>query len=305
LNVVDDYVFLLAKSFIRKEKKMITDLERTIERELKFEKFILDGIKRADRDLEKYNFDGCWMEKTGSKESVYFLRSRNKDGSKKSVKLGDDYDERVIAFKQKMYNQELKTTIEHNIRILESPNANLKRLRHYDFESIDARMKSSYVDKTGSVIRMPGVIPPSEWVKLPFDKSVPPISGAELKTPDGTRVRSKSEIIIYTILSMYDIPFRYEEDIKVQNEIGQIHTRNADFVIYCKDGTKIILEHFGYIRDARVLDNYIIKLKLYLKNGYVLNDTLFITSDGIDGSFNAQAIMDLVERIILPRVKGI
>ena len=37
-------------------------------------------------------------------------------------------------------------------------------------------------------------------------------------------------------------------------------------------------------------------------NGYTLNDRLFISMDGFNGSLNAQALRDMIEKLILPKV---
>lgn len=171
----------------------------------------------------------------------------------------------------------------------------------YDPDSIDRELKEVYRDRTGLVNKAPGIVDLDEWVKIDTRNSYP-LSEKSNVTTDGMKTRSKSELIIYGILKGYALVLKYDMEIKLKNETGQVVTVCPDFVILCSDGSFIIIEHLGMLDDVEYLKNALRRLHLYMINGFRLNENLFLTADYAPGKINAQVIDEMVRKMILPRV---
>ena len=129
----------------------------------------------------------------------------------------------------------------------------------------------------------------SEWLNEPtvFNPFKP--ENKIHKTPSGILMRSKSEVLIGTLLETKDIPYKYEAQLWLESKYIY-----PDFIIMRPSDCKIIIwEHFGMMNnpDYRHKNNH--KLLKYLNNGYRIGDNLIITCDN-DGSID----MSLVEKII-------
>lgn len=109
-------------------------------------------------------------------------------------------------------------------------------------------------------------------------------------TNDGTRVRSKSEVIIYNLLLELGVVFVYELPLFVN---GVMLT--PDFTIYdeATDGL-IIMEHLGMIGNQEYMEFFEKKLLLYDKAGYVIGGNLILTTDNSRGDFNSGAIVRML-----------
>ncbi len=128
---------------------------------------------------------------------------------------------------------------------------------------------------------------------LPSDKSH--------VTCDGHLVRSRVECIVYNELMRLGVPFRYEETICLAGPDGETVKVNADFVIRRPDGQEVILEYLGMIGDDEYLLKNAEKFRLYINNGYRLNDTLFYLTDNAGGFVDSRLIVELVQKMIMKR----
>ena len=75
-------------------------------------------------------------------------------------------------------------------------------------------------------------------------------------------------------------------------------------MILCFDGSLIIVEHLGMLDKEDYLLNTFRRIHLYLINGFKLNKNLFLTADHAKGKIDAQAVDELVRKMILPRAIG-
>jgi len=120
-------------------------------------------------------------------------------------------------------------------------------------------------------------------------------------TVDGEAVRSKNEALIYNLYCSNNIRPAYERRLDLVNEAGITVYVFPDFTIDKADGRAIIHEHLGMLNDMRYRTNFAEKLGLYLHNGFVLWDDLFITADGPNNSIDTAAIDQMIRSFILPR----
>jgi len=112
-------------------------------------------------------------------------------------------------------------------------------------------------------------------------------------TVTGSRVRSKSEVIIAGMLESKGVPFRYEAELK----LGGI-SFHPDFTILCpKSGNIIYWEHFGMMNDPKYFEQSKNKIQIYFEHGILPCDRLILTYDNADGSIDAKLILSLIESI--------
>lgn len=283
---------------------MYYDMNTIIEDELASINYMIEMLEKYDYGI----LNGSLNIKRSSRSIKYYYRPRTPKGQKRlSLSLGDDRGADVIALKQARYNYDLLNKLKKNKRVLEKIAGQYEA---YDMDAIDEGMSPIYRDNTGLVNKDPVFMRLKEWSAGPYRKNGITISKDSNIAGDGTRVRSKSEVIIYDCLKFYDVPFHYDADVDLRNEMGQKVYKNADFVIKRRDaedssGPKyILLEHLGRLDDDVYFENNMHKIRLYVRNGYRLNDTLFITSDDRDGHINGKSIVDLIKNSILPKVRA-
>ena len=271
---------------------MYYDMNKIVADELSVVKTILASIDKDDAS----NI-GSLCGNVTAKGMIYHIR-RHENGMRKNILLGDDYADEVIRIKQQAYNKEFATILEHNKKLLEKVDGKFKP---YDAESIDSNLRAIYRDNTGMVNKNPGFMSSDEWLKQQYSSTLPTAEKTHI-TADGKTARSKSELVIHNILTQLGIPFKNDVDINLRTETGEKVYKNADFVMPGKHGEYIILEHFGMLDSEDYLLRAIHKIRIYGLNGYTLNDRLFISMDGFNVSLNAQALRDMIEKLILPKV---
>ena len=252
------------------------------------------GEKGADGSEKEY-----LRERSTSDGIVYDKRVEN-NGMRDSVRLGGDDDPEVVRIKQRKFDQELLKVLQKNRKLLGKIRG---KILPYDPETIDSRLKPLYRDQSGLVNKAPGIISSDEWKRIGNKRNGYPMDADCNVTTDGTKARSKSELIIYTIIKGYKVVFCFDVEITLKNDAGQTVTVCPDFIIKCDDGSIIIIEHLGLLSDPVYLENALKKIHLYLINGFRLNENLFLTADDVDGKINAQAIDNLIRNMILPRVR--
>ena len=299
-------VFIKVKVFLNKNDRLTSklylkgetmyyDMNKMVADEIAGIEIILGAIEKKDSLRQMGNLCGIMT----SKGMIYHVR-RQENGIRKNVLLGDEFSEDVVRIKQLAFNKELIASLEHNKKILERVDG---RFKLYDVQSVDARLRSIYRDTTGLVNKNPGFMSADEWQKqMQTRTSTLPNPEKSHITADGKKARSKSELIIHNLLTHLGIPFKNDVDINLRTESDEKIYKNADFVMPSKRGGYIILEHFGMLDREEYLSRAMHKIRIYGINGYTLNDRLFISSDGFDGSLNVQALRDMIEKLILPKV---
>lgn len=135
-----------------------------------------------------------------------------------------------------------------------------------------------------------------EWEAMPYESNIDYSFGDNPNIAcDGKEVRSKSEIILYNLVKMLEIPKHYEEDIGLINEAGQKVYKNTDLNLMDKHRKEVALEHLGKLTEQRYFENAMHKLRLYIMNGYVLNDTLLLTADNSEGKLDSFSIVRMLK----------
>lgn len=113
------------------------------------------------------------------------------------------------------------------------------------------------------------------------------------RTKQGIYVRSKSEVIVANLLHDAGIDFEYER--RFDTETGW---RLPDFSIPTRSDELIILEHLGMLHKPSYREEWGRKTEFYKKNGYTLNDNLFVTTEDENGAIDSESISkDVIARI--------
>lgn len=137
-----------------------------------------------------------------------------------------------------------------------------------------------------------------KWANSDYERNPLPYPDRIILAKDGTRVRSKSECIIYNALLDAGIPFRYDPLIELYTITaeGQRVTvrKSPDFQIMLPDGSFILIEHAGLLISKKYVFDLAEKIQTYLLNGFVLGYSLFVTGDTIDGGIDSKQIEDII-----------
>lgn len=115
-----------------------------------------------------------------------------------------------------------------------------------------------------------------------FEENAP-----EIYTEKGERVRSKSEKIIADKLFLLGIPYRYECPLHLSDRLVVY----PDFTILrVAERKELYWEHFGMMDDADYVENVMLKISSYEKNGVFLGIDLFATFETSRKPLNARAL---------------
>ncbi|MBQ6843358.1 MAG: ATPase [Agathobacter sp.] len=131
-----------------------------------------------------------------------------------------------------------------------------------------------------------------EWLQEPFESNPQYNDNLILKTISGNPVRSKSEVIIDTLLYINKIPFRYECALKLGRR-----TYYPDFTIkHPRTGKIYYWEHFGMMDEEEYVKKACSKLQVYALNGIVPSINLIMTFETSENPLGAEDVMELIEK---------
>lgn len=122
---------------------------------------------------------------------------------------------------------------------------------------------------------------------------VPFVQNLIHKTQEGIFVRSKSEVIVANLLHAENIDFEYER--RFETDSGW---RLPDFSIPTRADELIILEHLGMLHKPSYREEWEIKKKFYERNGYIVGQNLFVTTEDENGAIDSKYIMENIIKTI-------
>lgn len=134
-----------------------------------------------------------------------------------------------------------------------------------------------------------------KWQTEEYVKNNNFIENLKHRTSSGGMVRSKSEVIIDTVLYKNKIPYRYECALKLGGR-----TVYPDFTIrHPKTGEIFYWEHFGAMDDPNYYKNVFSKLEEYTAHGIVPNINLITTYETAEYPLGIYEVENMVERYFL------
>ncbi|MBR2548033.1 MAG: hypothetical protein IKF07_07585 [Eubacterium sp.] len=271
---------------------------------------MLNIISALEWELNRINRMVMALQRNGIKsESVpvfvkrkndisYYYKYARKNGKRKQVYLGTIDSPKLKSVVDSSFKAEMLKILKYDHDLLSKV---LKLFRKYSTADVLTRLSPCLADYPIKTVFDDAMNELYRWTNMQYDKNSYPIKGPEILTVDGTRVRSKSECIIYNALRYAMIPFRYEPFLEFDSpdpaKSGMSEYFAPDFMIKCLDGSYIIIEHAGMLGSKNYSDELSWKLRVYCYNNYVPNVNLFITADGPDGSIDTQALSQLIETI--------
>lgn len=183
-----------------------------------------------------------------------------------------------------------------------------RKYQNYDPLAVVASMPKSYrqiasqIDETfpaytGDILFSQRYQELKAWTMKDFERNTTPFPDAENYARDGTRIRSKGECILYNLLQEFGILFRYDSVLIITDQNGRTKKVSPDFLIQCFDGSLIIIEHLGWLKDKGYAIDFGEKLYWYVQKGFFPGKNLFITSDDIHGGTDSQQILTIVKQV--------
>lgn len=233
-----------------------------------------------------------------SHNKTYYYHNTRIDDKLKPVYLGDMKSPKLHALARASYKKELMRVVKRNIKVLKKALSEYSSYRREDIMSklspcLRTVQFEAEFDKVMQDLK--------EWAKADYKKNSKPFNGPAIFAKDGTRVRSKSECVIYNMLLDEGIPFRYDcvMKFKRKNQYGEYEDvyESPDFVIMCPDGSQIIIEHGGMLESPQYASTLAQKLQLYQLNDYYMGYNLFVTSDTVAGGIDTKQIDRLIKVI--------
>ncbi len=189
----------------------------------------------------------------------------------------------VQQLARKRYLQEERKILQHNLQRID------KALEGYE----SCGMNEILQRIPARISRLPREYFYKKHITRNYDKNPVYPENLVYATNGGEMVRSKSEQSIGNMLEEYGIDYSYDRRVD-----GQSHY--ADFTIYCRDGSKIIWEHFGLMdADEDYYRKALSRMEDYRRQGWRQWRNLIYTFE--EDVRDPKALREIVEEFILPR----
>ena len=135
-----------------------------------------------------------------------------------------------------------------------------------------------------------------EWLKQDSCQKGFADDAPEYYTVNGERVRSKTEILIANSLLKLGVAYLYECSLLLAG-FGTVH---PDFsVLDLKNRRTILWEHLGRMDDPDYVERAVRRINAYLKNGYVIGETLILTFETGKQPISTVQIENLIKHYFL------
>ncbi len=131
-----------------------------------------------------------------------------------------------------------------------------------------------------------------EWQKSLFASSNDRPEYKTVQTKAGVSVRSKSESIIADVLFQFGVPFHYEEELRLGQNVFY-----PDFTIRCPSNPdkQLIWEHFGMMSNTAYAQSAKNKISTYIDYGYIPMVNLIVTFETRDNPLDVNLVTLLTE----------
>lgn len=285
---------MIGNSLITEAKSVLVDLQR-----------IHGRMEKQKEELKGY---GDWiLRNEGPKKSTHSYYDVMRSGSKGKKYLGNENNEQVLNVKRYRYADKALELLEEDIRLLEHLIDNYVSPEYKNINDLLPAVYQTNLLSAVSSCSVRGDIPQEaiEWKeRLQAEKAKYPLFRPEQLTRealDGTKMRSKSEVLIANFLILAGIPFVYEAPLFINGE-----NLLPDFMILSLIdlSTVIIIEHQGMIFSDNYVDKFIRSLRLYLHTTeWVPNHNLFFTFDNIGETVDMRQLLQILRRHVNPSIE--
>ena len=255
-----------------------------------------DLLKDLMADSIKPERNVITVKRKGKK--AYYYQSHSKNGKNKREYIGEADSLKLRKLVKESFKDVLLKAVRQDIEALDTlANNYLPYDKPHIMSHLSPCVRDLHFDLSFTTV-MNSLY---DWAHQDYERNPTPFRDPVILAKDGTRVRSKSECLIYNALLGFGIPFRYDPLLSfwALDSSGKkilVH-KSPDFQIKCPDGSFILIEHAGFLKSNEYAIDLAKKTQLYLLNGYILGYSLFITSDDIDGGIDTQEINNLIKAI--------
>ena len=233
----------------------------------------------------------------------------------KEVYLRSEDMDTIRSLANKEYNQKM---LAGSVKERDAIIAFLKKLGLTDAQITDLRRSEGAADPALPLGMLPEkvygnmaaakrqlitpVIMPAEtyiqkWIDYEFPhKPFKDDDRTEFYSEKGERMRSKTEVLIANAFYSYDIPYRYECPLRLNNNLI-VH---PDFTALNKRLLKVFYwEHLGLLSNPDYAEAQVLKLQQYENAGIFPGDPLLITRESANRPLSTHSIKRLIERYLL------
>ena len=137
------------------------------------------------------------------------------------------------------------------------------------------------------------------WQKEKYNSRWKKNTDTFYETPRGEKVRSKSEWMIASMLDKAGIPYRYEEIVPLDGDVGVF--MHPDFTVLNKRTRKVYYwEHFGAMSNNDYIEgNFMPKIQEYYNFGFLPGDKLLITFESSGHPLDTTEVKRIIENYLL------
>ena len=119
---------------------------------------------------------------------------------------------------------------------------------------------------------------------------------AEFISNEGTRLRSKSELIIANMLEQKGVPYRYEFPLSLKI-IGNVR---PDFTcLNVRTRKEYIWEHFGMMDNIDYANKTMVKIEAYEQSGYYQGKNMIMTFETSQHALSSLIIKAMIEQYLI------
>ena len=223
-------------------------------------------------------------------QAYYYLQHYDENGKKKMEYIGKDGCELVNRYKAKRFFEETLGRLEHNRKIFQMAagglvDCSLEAIREDLPKAYKELPAECFVDyRQEEFFRQT-----DEYPRNPLRNDNPNIAS------DGTKTRSKGELIIYDDLRYSTLHGKYDVKIRRCGISGAYHNLYPDFLFKGQDGREIAWEHLGMTDTNDYANRLRDKIAEYLDCGFIVGDNLFFTSDSLSHTTDEVMIIDMID----------
>lgn len=273
-------------------------LKKELKRDMELEMRLLTQYKQELSRLPKGSLS--FYRKGGRIYYKHIVYQRGRDGRQRRVNrhLGRGDSQLIYQLQRKAFLKESIKRLEKNLK---GEGRLEQSYLPYDYYSIWAAVGEAYrPETTEEFLRQEGVA--IEPVRQEGQTYKP----EHLKQPTsgGFLTRSKGEALIAEALMARGIVFQFEHELKVRHPDGRMVVLHPDFWIPLRDGSILLWEHLGLLKDWGYATDAGQRLFLYGQAGYYPGVNLILTADDGAGNTDMNAIariLDWLETVCLFR----
>ena len=263
------------------------------------DQLLLDQLRCRKELLQKIVKEKRAAVKKVPPGSMKFVRRKSRTeyywlepGSRKYVYLNRDKRYIAEALAQKCYDEKVLKAAKAELKLV------TKLIRMYEPNAIDAAYSQSPKERRCLIrpVRSSDEEFREKWLEQESCMKGFAEGDPEYYTDKGERVRSKSEIFIANTMCHLGVDYLFEHEIYLEG-FGAVH---PDFcVLDLKNRRTVIWEHLGKMNDPDYVERNLRRINAYLKNGYVIGETLLLTFESAAQPLDTREVERMVRHYFL------